>query len=163
MNIFMLLIMIIISLLISECDCFWNSNITVSGPTSTSSLSQSRYYLSGASSFSKIVFAGGYLPSGQVSGVVDIFDEVNDNWSTWNLSVPRYFLTGIGSKNENIFFAGGTTNTSAASSVVDIYEVNNNIWSTSTLSIPRYAFASGSLENQVLFAGGYNYWWDSLG
>src|SRR5690606_21207721 len=85
---------------------------------------------------------------------VDIYNSLNDSWTTATLSQPRYFLTAT-TVGHLALFAGGAG--SGPSNLVDIYNSQDDTWTTATLSQTRYDLAATTVGNLALFAGGYAY------
>ena len=73
-------------------------------------------------------------PINGASTRVDIYDRVNQSWSTAELSLRRIQIGTIALGNQ-IFFAGG--NNGQATSRIDIYDASGNTWSSTELSEPR--------------------------
>jgi hypothetical protein len=116
-----------------------------------------------AAAVNKVVFAGGltsfhcgtdgwYFTS--ASSAVDIYDRVNNSWSTAQLSIPRGGIRSVSCGNK-IFFAGGEDGISVTYDNVDIYDVSTNTWSVAHLSQPRAYITTATVGNKVFFAGGY--------
>ena len=134
------------------------------GTWSTTQLSVGRTWLAAASGNGKVLFAGGEVDSLfspiNISGIVDIYDEKTDQWTTDTLSEPRVFLTSVIAGNK-IMFCGGLTEVNwetfeyVSSNKVDIYDLNTGEWSVDTLSQPR-AFIAGAANGDLAFlAGGW--------
>lgn len=121
-------------------------------------LSQARSDMSVATAGNKILFAGGFRNNSFISTRVDIFDFVNNTWSTAELSVARQGMavTTLGNK---VFFAGGLLDFVSGTGIgrVDIYDAGADTWSTAELSIPRGQMAAATLGNKVFFAGGHHW------
>jgi len=108
----------------------------------------------------KIFFAGGEQDPFNTSlslSRVDIYDALNNTWSTAELSEARTGISAatIGSK---VFFAGGSywQNAYVYSNVVDIYDNATNNWSTASLSEARTGISATTAGNKIYFAGGQN-------
>ncbi|MBA3673505.1 MAG: hypothetical protein H0W75_00860 [Chitinophagaceae bacterium] len=125
-------------------------------------LSQPRGGVAIGATKNKIVFAGGYAYNNlsntyNITSSVDIYNTGTQNWSTAQLTVPRYdvAITTLGNK---IFFAGGVEqgpwDYDIINSNVDIYDAEVNSWSVTNLSNGRQELAAASAGNKVLFAGG---------
>ncbi len=119
-------------------------------------LSQTRESMAVASAGSKILFAGGFIPSsGVVSSRVDIYDIPTNSWTTAELSQARTGVAAVVLGNK-IFFAGGGTGINP-SSRVDIYDVAANSWTTRELSVARTLITAAAAGNKVVFAGGFDF------
>jgi len=113
-----------------------------------------------ATAGNKILFAGGFVPSGLgnflFTSKVDIYDVVSQSWSIAELSVARGGISTVVS-GDKIFFAGGATYElfQVFYTAVDIYDASTNTWTFSSLSEGRSAIAGAAVGNKVLFAGGF--------
>ncbi len=94
-------------------------------------MSESKYDCAAAAAGTKIVFAGGQTeadlsanpPKPSVpSRAVDVYDAVNNNWATFQLSEGRSLLAGAATGNK-MLFAGGD-NATGYSKVVDIFTLS---------------------------------------
>jgi N-acetylneuraminic acid mutarotase len=112
----------------------------------------------------KILFAGGGdNDNGATTTRVDIYDALNNTWSTAELSQGREYFAAA-TLGEKVFFAGGRTwqtspsgfSTWATSSVVDIYDNASNTWTTATLSESRSDLSATTIDNKIYFAGGFS-------
>jgi hypothetical protein len=121
-------------------------------------LSQARENLALATAGNKILFAGGFLASSVIpeKSRVDIYDIVNNTWSTAELSQARYNL-GVAVHQNKIFFAGGNYSSSSLLELpswwIDIYNAASNSWTQDSLSVAR-APVGVSAGDKVIFAGG---------
>lgn len=122
-------------------------------------LSQNRPFLSVASVGNKILFAGG--SQGPVPPYattrVDIYDIVTHNWSTAELSAPRWNIATV-TAGTKVFFAGGVYyddgDNGNSTDAVDIYDAVTNQWTTAQLSEARHSIAAATIGDKVFFAGG---------
>ena len=132
------------------------NNNCVSSQMLIGSLSIPRSSVNILAAGNKIIFTGGFVgsagpPMYGASSRVDIYDRVDQTWSTAELSLTRFAMGTAGSGNK-VFFAGGHNGN--ACSRVDIYDASNNTWSTAELSEPRQNVIAVTAGNKVLFAGG---------
>ncbi|RRB07117.1 putative Ig domain-containing protein [Larkinella rosea] len=130
------------------------------GVSSTSAnLSESRSRLASGYGGRKVIFAGGLSLQGQFiktlqpTKTIDIYDLVDKNWSTAQLSEARSELAGVAAGGK-IFFAGGVKGLLSYSKRVDIYDVATGNWSTADLSQARAGLAAVAAGGKVYFAGG---------
>jgi N-acetylneuraminic acid mutarotase len=131
----------------------------------TSSLSEARNCLSGASAGGQIFFAGGatgpggWHPPSSYSDAVDIYDANGFLLSTKQLPGGARMEMGAASAGGQVLFAGGHGN--AVSDAVDIYHYDTATgdWvpTQKRLSEARAEPAAVSLGSKVFFAGGYLY------
>ncbi|GAB3937734.1 Kelch repeat-containing protein [Larkinella terrae] len=119
----------------------------------TSSVSQSRNKLAGASAGGKAFFGGGFEGL-EATDKVDIYTISGDSWSTANLSEKRGALTATASPDSVFFAGGGSYDEKGLSKRVDMYSVTNNSWSMANLSESRSRLASAQAGRKVVFAGG---------
>ena len=128
---------------------------TVSGVSSTASLSIGRNGIASVSVGDMAFFAGGHLGGGATTDRVDIYDASTGVWSTASLSQARQSLAAT-TAHGKVFFGGGWRGSAAGpTDRVDIYDVATGTWSTSSLSVPRYVLAAASIGQYVLFGGGF--------
>jgi hypothetical protein len=109
-----------------------------------------------ASAGNKLLFAGGgcYCLNDSVTTRVDIYDIINQTWSTGQLSEARVIITAVAA-GDKIFFAGGEVGDGTLPvTTVDIYNVTTNQWSTSQLSTAGHSITAATVADKVLFAGG---------
>ncbi len=119
-------------------------------------LSQTRPFISTATIGNKIFFAGGQNWASGTSRV-DIYNITTNNWSTAELSVPRWQMATVTAGNK-IFFAGGgyydNSDNGFSYNTVDIYDNTTNQWTTTSLSSRRKDLAAATVGSKVFFAGG---------
>ncbi len=137
-------------------------------------LSEYKCYLTSVVYKNKAYFIGGQAsPDGSPttnypSDTIDIYDSVNDSWST--LKIPRIMYRGNGTKRRynnavlsgckifitplaNVYTGGpipGNPDTIA------IYDLARNVWSYEALPHPRSGVIMVAAQNKVYFAGGAN-------
>ena len=127
-------------------------------------LSERRMDLAAALVGNKILFAGGLggpanQPPVNVSDKVDIYDLVNNTWSTTKLSQARACLSGTTAGNK-IYFAGGNTMhtgytaSCAPSSRIDIYDNSTNSWTVASMNKPVSNMAAIGVAGKIYWAGG---------
>ncbi|WP_191908715.1 Kelch repeat-containing protein [Larkinella humicola] len=128
---------------------------------SQTNLSVSRSLLASAQAGRKVLFAGGIHLEGSFIKLlttvktVDIYDLIDKNWTTGELSEARSSLAGVAA-NGKIYFAGGYKSlVGGFSKKVDIYDVATSTWSTaSDLSEARGGLAAVVAGGKIFFAGG---------
>jgi N-acetylneuraminic acid mutarotase len=127
------------------------------GQWSQANLSQARSSLAAASCNGKGYFAGGIVATNAgypslISNVVDVYDAVNDQWSTLTMPHARYDFA-IAAVDSKLLFVGGgpSVNTEA-----DIYDTQTGVWSTVALTSEsgRRGIASAVVDGAALFVGG---------
>ncbi len=122
-----------------------------------SNLSITREGITVASANNKILFAGGYTGSNtsgwQMYSRVDIFDVSLNQWTTTELSQPRWDMATAVLGNK-IFFAGGVASTGTYSTRIDVYDALTNGWSTMELGSARTEMVGAAAGNKVVFVGG---------
>jgi hypothetical protein len=117
-------------------------------------LSLPRSGVSVAAANNKILFAGGWPPTGSYTSRVDIYDLTTQSWSTAEMCTPRSLMAAVASGNK-IFFAGGETGDGTwPVDSVDIYDVLTNTWSVTHLSTAGHSIEAAAVGDKVLFAGG---------
>lgn len=129
--------------------------------TSTTTLQEARAYHTSIAHNGKVYFAGGATALNSagpisVTGLVEVYDIVNETWTSMELSEPRCHLA-VAELNNKLYFAGGWNELGVPSDVVDIYDVENDSWTVEKLSIPRIGPGLGSLNGKIYFAGGNNH------
>lgn len=128
------------------------------GTWSTALLSAKREQIAVAVVGTKVLFAGGIMPSGLYSKRIDVYDASSNTWSILNMSQTKYGIAAATSGN-NVYFAGGSINNSGAlSNRVEIYNATTNMLSYVTISSPRMSMAVGQTPQRLMFAGGVVTW-----
>ena len=131
---------------------------------SVAQLSTGRAWIAAVNGNEKLFFAGGEdinASSGDwTSDVVDIYDEVTEEWTTKSLSEGRVFLAAV-KVGDKVLFAGGIKRLNWQNSIfettnrVDIFDLTTGEWTTDTLSQARAFMASTVCNNMAFFAGGW--------
>lgn len=142
----------------------WNVFNASTNTHTYGNLSVSRALLDIVTYGDKIYLGGGKYGSGAdpiYTNKVDVYDAVNNSWTTLTLSKARE-VGGAGAAGDKIVFAGGTGRTDISGPVylyatADIFDVNTGVRTTGKLSKARSNIATGAAGSQVVFAGGW-YW-----
>jgi len=92
----------------------------------------------------KIFIAGG---DGMANRSLDVFNTINNTWSTVQLSDARYDMA-IGVANNKIIFLGGNY-----SNKIDVYNDNTGALSSSLLSEGVTGVIAATLNDKCFFAG----------
>jgi hypothetical protein len=132
----------------------------------TALLSQGRCGLAATSVNEVVLFGGGcnsmdgYLCESWTNRV-DIYYAANTTWTTYSLSLARYYLAATSVKDIALFGGGCVANSEpsechSTSYVVDIYNTTSSEWLTARLFQPRSTLVAISVNNIVLFGGGFN-------
>jgi hypothetical protein len=103
------------------------------------------------------IFAGGADDGGTPFDVVDIYDNLNDTWSTATLSVARLVGNAATVVGDRAYFAGGHFSQSGGpdmSDALDVFDAQSGWTSTTLPSGPRGYIGVTALGNTVLFGGG---------
>ena len=108
-----------------------------------------RYYPTGIAVGDKVIFAGGFEPTGY-SSRVDILDTKTNTITTAELSIPRMHIAAVAA-NDKVYFAGGVTTNETVTSRIDIYDIKKNLWTTDELSEGRYFIAGAKAGNKLVF------------
>lgn len=126
----------------------------------TASLGVARCYLSGGSTSSKVVFAGGRSSACTYCGPVIYFDEIDVfdiatlDRSNRHLSEARSEMATVSAGNK-IYFMGGK-NATGYSKKIDVYDGNTDSWSVFDLPQPRGQGGAVVINNKIYVCGGQN-------
>jgi hypothetical protein len=103
------------------------------------------------------IFAGGATITGQgqvqPTAAVHIYNARTGQWSTAQLSQPRFGMAAA-SVGDLVLFGGGGPDSVAATDVVDMYNARTGEWSVAHLSQARNTLAATAVGNLAIFAGG---------
>ncbi len=127
---------------------------TATGQWTTGELSQARFSIASVCYQNKVMFAGGFVYSGQYhSNVIDIYDTETGEWTVDHLTVAR---EGIAAAvvGDLAIFAGGITNSGGVTDRVDIYDFADSTWRQASLSQARGMANATTVGNLVVIAGG---------
>ena len=116
-------------------------------------LSAPRNYVTAVSANNKVYFAGGDPWTGQISNVIDIYDNTTGVWSTSYLQVPRAWHAAI-AVNDILYFAGGWTSTDSQQTCsVETLNTNTGARTLMNLSSPIAGLYAVVKDNKILFLG----------
>lgn len=105
---------------------------------------------------SKIYFAGNASDwfgwdFGSITSTINIYDVLDNTWSTSDLSIPRGFMASIAVGNNNYWAGGVNDQSDNFTSVVEIRDVNSGVSTFSCLSHPNAFFSAVQKNNNIVF------------
>ena len=123
---------------------------------STAQLSQARLIGRRGSAVAgdKAYFAGGTLPGGVPSDVVDIYDAATDTWSVTTLATARQGSSVV-AVGDTVIFAGGSGPGGVTDSV-ETLDATTGTWGPSArIERARQAMGAATLGERAFFGGGF--------